>query len=98
MKSLSLLPFLGKIRLVFAIIGIFLSGNKARSQDKGVELKFDKYYFIHTINDRLSVKKLVQIFSSFAAIDYKGYFRKIIRGDFRIWLVFLAQFLHFLKK
>ena len=86
MKSLSLLPFLGKIRLVFAIFGIFLSGNKARSEDKGVELKFDKYSFIHTINDHLSVKKLVQIFSSFAAIDHKGYFRKIIRGIFEFGL------------
>ena len=47
MKYLSLLPFPGKMRLVFAIFGIFLPGNRAGSQVKWVESKFDKYYFIH---------------------------------------------------
>ena len=97
MKSLSPLTFLGKIRLAFAIFGIFLPGNSAGSQDEEVESKFDKYYFIHTINSHLPVKNLVRIFSSFAAINDKGHFRKILTVFFQIWLVFLVQLLHFQK-
>ena len=44
MKSLSPLPFPGKLRLLFAIFGIILPGNTVESQVKGEELKFDKYY------------------------------------------------------
>ena len=58
MKSLSHLPFPRKILLLFAIFRIFLPGNRARSQVKRVESKFDKYYFIHTIPGQLPVKKL----------------------------------------
>ena len=57
MKSLSSLTFPGKIRLLFAIFAIFLPGNRAGSQVKGVESKFDKYYFIHTILGQIFVKK-----------------------------------------
>ena len=84
MKSLSPLTFLGKIRLAFAIFGIFLPGNSAGSQTEEVESKFDKYYFIHTINGHLPVKKnLVRIFSSFAAINHKRNFRKILTVFFK---------------
>ena len=84
MKSLSPLPFPGKIRLLFALFGTFLPGNRAGSKVKGVESKFDKYYFIHTIPGQLPAKKtFVQIFSSFAAIDHKGHFRKIVTGSFK---------------
>ena len=44
-------------------------------------IKFDKYYFIHTIPGPLSTfckKILVQIFSGFAAIYHKGHFRNIL--------------------
>ena len=58
MKSFSSLSFSGKIRLLFAIFGIFLPGNRAGSQVKRVESKFDKYYFIDTIPGQLSVKKV----------------------------------------
>ena len=58
MKSLSPLPFPGKIPLLFAIFGIFSPGNRAESEVKGVELKFKKYYFIHTIPGQLPVKKV----------------------------------------
>ena len=58
MKSLSHLPFPRKIRLLFAIFRIFLPGNRAGSQVKGVEARFDKFYFIHTIPGQLPVKKL----------------------------------------
>ena len=47
----------GKMRLLFAIFGIFLLENRARSQVKAVESKFDKYNFIHTIPSQLPVKK-----------------------------------------
>ena len=57
MKSLSPLPFPGKIPLLFAIFGIFLPGNRAGSQVKGAVPKFDKYFFIHTIPGQLSVKR-----------------------------------------
>ena len=57
MKSLSILAFPGKIRLLFAIFGIFLAGNKAGPQVKGVESKFEKYYFIYMILGQLPVKK-----------------------------------------
>ena len=57
MKSLFPLAFPQTIRLLLAIFGIFLPGNRAGSQVKGLESKFDKYYFIHTILGQLDVKK-----------------------------------------
>ena len=57
MKSLPHLPFPGKIRFSFAIFEIFLPGNRAESQVKGGESKFDKYCFIHTIPVQIPVKK-----------------------------------------
>ena len=57
MKPLSHLPFPGKIRLLFAIFGILLPGNRAGSQVKGKESKFGKHYFFHTTPGHLPVKK-----------------------------------------
>ena len=59
------------MQLLFAIFGIFLPGNRARSKVKWVGSKFDKYYFIHTIPGQLPVKKL---WFKYAAIDHKGHF------------------------
>ena len=56
-KSLFHLPFPGKIRLLFAIFGVTLPGNTLGPQVKGVESKFDKYYFVHTVPGQLPVKK-----------------------------------------
>ena len=75
-KSLSSLPFPGKIGLLFAIFGIFLPDNRVGSQVKGGESKFDKYYFIHTIPGQLPVKKFWFKYSSFVAIDHRGHFRR----------------------
>ena len=50
------LNFPGKMRLLSSVFGISLPENRAGSQVKGVESKFDKYYFIHTIPGQLSVK------------------------------------------
>ena len=84
------------IRLLFAVFGIFLSGNRAGSQVKGEESKFDKYLFIYMIPGQLPVKKiLIQIFSSFAAIDQKGHFRKILTRIFKFGSFY--WYLHFLK-
>ena len=48
-------------------------------------IKFNKYYFIHTIPGQLPVKKIfVQIFSSFAAVYHKGHFRKILTQIFKL--------------
>ena len=56
MKPLSPLPFPRNIRVLFALFGIFLAGNRAGSQVQGVESNFDKYYFIHTTPGPLPVK------------------------------------------
>ena len=45
------------MRLLFAIFGIFLAGNRAGPQFKGVESKFEKYYFSYMILGQLPVKK-----------------------------------------
>ena len=45
-----------KNRIIFAIFGIFVPGNKAGSQVKEVESKFDKYFFIYTITGQLPIK------------------------------------------
>ena len=37
---------------------IILPGNTVESQVKGVESKFDKYYFIHPILGQLLLKKI----------------------------------------
>ena len=75
-KSLSSLPFPGKIGLLLAIFGIFLPENRVGSQVKGGESKFDKYYFIHTIPGQLPVKKFWFKYSNFVAIDHRGHFRR----------------------
>ena len=59
------------------MFGIFLPGNRAGSQVKGVKSKFDKYYFIHTIPGQLP-----------AATDHKGHLGKISTG-----FSYLADFL-----
>ena len=97
MKYLSPLLFPGKIQLVFAIFEMFLPGNRAGSQVKVVKSKFDKYYFIHTIKGHLPVKKIgSNIFQCWGYILQRT-FQKNLNRDFQIWLVFLVQFLHFLK-
>ena len=82
MKSLSPLPFPGKIRLLFAIFGTFLPGNRAGSKVKGVESKFDKYYFIHTIPGQLP-----------AATDHKGHFNRRNFKEISTGFSYLADFL-----
>ena len=56
-KYFSPFPFRGKIPLLSAIFEIFLPGNRAGSQVKGLESKFDKYFFIHMIPGQLPIKK-----------------------------------------
>ena len=56
-KALSSLTFRENIRLLFAIFGLLLPGNMVGSQVKGLESKFNKSYFIHTIPGQLPVKK-----------------------------------------
>ena len=96
MKYLSPLPFPGKIRLLFAIFGIFFSGNRAGLQVKRVASKLDEYYFIHTIPSQLPVKIFGSNNLQFATIDRKRHLKKI-NPDFQIWLVFLVPFLNILR-
>ena len=55
-KALSLLAFPGKIRLLFAIFGLFSPGNWAGLQVKGLESNFVKIYF-NLFPSQLPVKK-----------------------------------------
>ena len=95
MKSLSILPFPGKIRLLFAIFGIFLAGNRAGSQVKGVESKFEKYATRFLVSF-LSKKFGSNIFQ-FCGYRSQKTFQESFNPDFQIWLVFLVPFLHSLK-
>ena len=76
MKSLSPLPFSPKIRLIFAIFAIFLPGNRAESQVKGRESKFDKYSFIHTIPGQLPIKKIGSSIFQFCSYRSQTIFQK----------------------
>ena len=76
--------YIHNTRLVFAIFRMFLPGNRVGSQVRGVKWKFDKYYFIHTINGHLPVQKIwFKYFPVFAAINHKGHFRKVLTGIFK---------------
>ena len=92
MMALSPLSFPGKIWLLFAIFELFLPGNREWSQVKELESKFGKSYFIHTIPGQLPVKKfLIPTCSSFAAIDHKGHFKKILTRFFKFGCFSLYQ-------
>ena len=62
----------------FAIFGLFLAGNRACSQVRGSETKFDIFYFTHMVFEILSYcnKSLVSALSNFTAIGFKGHFLK----------------------
>ena len=78
LKALSSIPLSGKIRLIFALIGIFLAGNRAgfksqRSRIKIWHILFHRHDFSWFIS---CLKKLIPALSSFAAKDHEGHFRK----------------------
>ena len=58
-NALSPLSFPGKIRLLFALFGLLLAGNKTGSHVKGTGSKFDISYFTHMIPGQLPVKKIL---------------------------------------
>ena len=70
-KALSLLPFPGKTWLVFVRFpGLFLAENRAGSQIRGSEWKFDISYFTYTSPGKLPAKKFwVQHFPGFSSLD-----------------------------
>ena len=99
MKCLSPLPFQGKIRLLFAIFGIFLQGNSAWSQVKGGTIKIWKILF-HS-HDSWSTSYEKNFGSNvFQFCDYRSQriFQKNFKPDSQIWLVFLVPFLYFSKR
>ena len=53
-----------------------MPGNRARLQIKGLESKFDKAYFIHTISGQFPIKKI-------EAIDLKENLRKMLTRIFK---------------
>ena len=57
-KALSPLSFPGKIRLLFALFGLFFARKRARPQVGGSESKCDISYFTHTIPCQFPVKKV----------------------------------------
>ena len=67
------------------------------SQVKGVESKFDKYYFIHLIPGQPPVKNFGS--NVFQIRDYLSQreFLKKFNPDWQTWLVFLTPFLYLLK-
>ena len=76
--ALSSLPFPGKIQLLFALFGLLLEGNWARSHIQGSESKFDIACFTNSIPSQLNVKTFVPAIYSFADISDKGHIRKIL--------------------
>ena len=82
-SSIYPLHFPGKIRILFTLFGLFLAGNKAVSQFKRSQSKFDITYLTHTIPGQLPVKIFGSNTSSFAAIGRKGHFRKILTQIFK---------------
>ena len=97
MKSLTPLPFPGKIWLLFAVFGIFFPENRARSKVKEVGSKFDKYYFIHTIPGQLPVKNFGSNVFQFCDYLSQRKFLKNFNPDWQTWLVFLTPFLYLLR-
>ena len=71
--------------ITFCNIWAILPENRTQSQVKGLESKFDKYYFIHTIPDEVPVKKFWFQFCSYRS---QRLFQKIINPDFQVWLAF----------
>ena len=82
-KALSLLPFPGKIWLVFVRFpGLFLAENRAGSQIRGSESKFDISYLTYTSPGKLLVKK-------FGSSTFQ---------DFQVWMLLLVPRLDLWKK
>ena len=76
-KAVSLLPFQGKIRLLFALLGLFLAGNRIESQIKRVRIKiWHILFYPHSSWASFCNKSLVSALPSFAAIACKKPFRK----------------------
>ena len=70
------------MRLLFAILGVTLPGNTVGSQVKGVESKFDKYYFIHTVPGQLPVKKIGSNIFQFCGYISQRTLQKNFNPDF----------------
>ena len=56
-KALSPFPFWSKIRLLYALFGLFLEGSRAGRKIRESESNFDISFFTHAIPGKLPVKK-----------------------------------------
>ena len=79
----------GKIRLLNALFGLFLAGNRAGSQVKGSESKFDISYFTHTIPGQLPVKNFCSSTFQFYSYRSQRICQKNFNPDFKAPLLFL---------
>ena len=82
-KVLFPLPFPRKIRLIFEIFGLFLPGNRRGHKSKGQNQSLTKPISSTQFLSTSCKKHFVRTFPSFAAIDHKGYFRKILTQIFK---------------
>ena len=88
-KALSPLAFPRKIRLLFALFWLFLTGNRPRSKVKGSKSKFEIAYISNTVPGHLSVKKVwFQHFPVLRLRVPKGRFCKNFNLFFQVWLLF----------
>ena len=71
--------------ITFCNIWAILPENRTQSQVKGLESKFDKSYFIHTIPNEVPVKKFCFQFCSYRS---QRLFQKKFNPDFQVWLAF----------
>ena len=83
MKSLSHLLFREKCNYFLQYLGYFYQGNRAGSQFKGVESKFDKYYFIHAIRVNFLYKNVGSNIFLFCGYRSQRTFRNIFTRIFK---------------
>ena len=83
-KSRLYISFPGKIRLLFALFGQFLAGNRTGSQVKGTESKFDITFFTHTIPGQRLLKSFGSSTFQFCGYRLQWTFQKNLNADFQV--------------
>ena len=76
-------PFRERYYYVLGYLSYFLAGNRARSQVKGSESKFDISYFTHTIPGKLPVENVCSSTLQFCGYRSKTTFQKNFNVDFK---------------
>ena len=97
-KALSPFPFGGKIRLLYALFGLFLEGSRAGRKIRESESNFDISFFTHAIPGKLFVKKLWFQHFPVSLLPITKDTSEKFHLDFQVCMLFLVQGLHFWKK